>query len=185
MRLGGPLSLAIAFLFYAVPLTAQEHDRPSMLTCDRDVIDPQSYYLTTTAQAENLLSPRSGRWDSLEINSHIDTLRDLNLDARQLAERARERDPRNVMAHSILARQYLILNWQRAADEAWRMVIDNGGAVVWTATLYDADYKSYFLVAFDRSALRIYRTGQFTGPTISTGSATRSRDSSIQAGASS
>jgi len=43
-------------------------------------------------------------------------------------------------------------------------VLDSGGAVIWTATLYDVDYKSYFLMAFDREALRIYRMGQFTGP---------------------
>jgi len=112
----------------------------------------------------NVLSPRDDLWNSFEINSHIGALRDLNLDARGLPERARERDPRNLMAHSILARQYLIPNWQRAAEDAWRTVLDNRGAVVWTATLYDVDYKSYFLIAFDRDALRIYRMGQFTGP---------------------
>ena len=36
--------------------------------------------------------------------------------------------------------------------------------VVWTATLYDVDYKSYFLMSFGRDAVRIYRMGQFTGP---------------------
>ena len=50
------------------------------------------------------------------------------------------------------------------ADRSWRTVLDNGGAVVWTATLYDVDSKSYFLMAFDRQALRIYRYGELAGP---------------------
>lgn len=154
----------VLLLFTTVSAVAQRDDSESHLTCDRDVIDPESYYLTTTAQAMNLLSPRDDLWNNFEINSHTGALRHLNLDARELAERARERDPRNLMAHSILARQYLILNWQRAAEDAWRTALDNRGAVVWTATLYDVDYKSYFLIAFDRDALRIYRMGQFTGP---------------------
>ena len=159
-----PIFAIALLLLTAVAAGARQYDSDLTLTCDRHVIDPESYYLTTTAQAMNLLSPRSSVWDTFEINSHIGALHDLNLDARELAERARERDPRNLMAHSTLARQYLILNWQRAAEEAWRTVLDNRGAVVWTATLYDVDYKSYFLLAFNRDALRIYRMGQFTGP---------------------
>jgi hypothetical protein len=88
----------------------------------------------------------------------------LNLDTQELAERALARDPRNLMAHSILARQYTILGWDRAAIDAWSRVVTDGGVVVWTATLYDADYKSYFLMSFGRDAVRIYRMGQFTGP---------------------
>lgn len=145
-------------------LNAQDYHGELSLTCDRDVIDSESYYLTTTAQAMSLLSPRHDFWDAFQINKHVSALHDLNFDARELAERARERDPRNLMAHSILAREYLILNWQRAAGDQWRTVLNAGGAVIWTATLYNVDSKSYFLMAFDRDALRIYRMGQFTGP---------------------
>ncbi len=82
----------------------------------------------------------------------------------RLAERALERDPRNMMAHSTLARQYAILGREREAIDAWTRVAEGGGVVVWTATLYDVDYQSYFLMSFGRDALRIYRMGQFTGP---------------------
>jgi hypothetical protein len=153
----------VALLFSAQPLTAQATSSADVPTCDRRVIDPQSYELTTFAQATNLLSPRSDFWDAFVINSHLSALHDLNHDAVALAERARARDPRNLMAHSILARQYLILGRQRAAEEAWRTVIDHDGVVVWTSTLYDVDAKSFFLMAFGRDALRIYRMGQFTG----------------------
>ena len=159
-----PCAAILVLLFATAPLGARQYDGAPALTCDRDVIDPESYYLTTTAQAMSLLSPRYSSWDAFEINRHVGALHDLNLDARELAERARERDPRNLMAHSILARQYTILNWRRAADEAWQTVLNSGGAIAWTATLYDVDYKSYFLMAFGRDALRIYRMGQFTGP---------------------
>ena len=68
-----------------------------------------------------------------------------------------------MMAASILARQYAILGSEREAIDAWTRIADNGGVVVWTATLYDVDYKSYFLMSFGRDAIRIYRMGQFTG----------------------
>jgi hypothetical protein len=134
------------------------------LTCDRNEIDPESYELATIGQARALLTDRSDFWDAFRINRHIAALRELNLDTQELAERALARDPRNMMAHSILARQYTVLGWDRAAIDAWSRVSRNGGVVVWTATLYDVDYKSYFLMAFGRDAVRIYRMGQFTGP---------------------
>lgn len=133
----------------------------TVLTCDRDAIDPQSYDLATIGQARALLTDRSDFWDAFRINQHIATLRELNLDTQELAERARARDARNMMAHSILARQYTVLGSERAAIDAWTRVVDNNGVVVWTATLYDVDYKSYFLMSFGRDAVRIYRTGQF------------------------
>ena len=79
------------------------------LTCDRGAIDPQSYELATIGQARALLTDRSDFWDAFRINRHIATLRELNLDTQELAERALARDPRNMMAHSILARQYTVL----------------------------------------------------------------------------
>jgi fermentation-respiration switch protein FrsA (DUF1100 family) len=157
-------SLIGALLFCSSPSAGQTLPSGSALTCDRRVINAESYDLTTGGQAANLLAPRYDFWDRFRINRHIDALDDLNLEAWELAERARMRDPRNLMAHSILARQYLILGRERAAEDAWRTVMDHGGAVVWTATLYDVDSKSYFLMAFGRDALRIYRMGQFTGP---------------------
>jgi len=134
------------------------------LTCDRGVIDPDSYEMATIGQARTLLSDRTDFWDAFRVNKHISTLRDLNLDVEELAERALERDRRNMMAHSILARQYAILGREREAIDTWARVMESGGVVVWTATLYDVDYKSYFLMSFGRDAVRIYRMGQFTGP---------------------
>jgi hypothetical protein len=134
------------------------------LTCDRAAIDPQSYELATIGQARALLTDRSDFLDAFHINRHIATLRELNLDTLELAERALARDPRNMMAHSILARQYAVLGRDPEAIDSWSRVINDGGVVVWTATLYDVDYKSYFLMSFGSDAVRIYRMGQFTGP---------------------
>ena len=146
-----------------LPIRQSTNSPIAPLTCDRGVIDQQSYELATIGQARALLADRSDFWDAIRINRHIATLRDLNLDAQELAERALARDPRNMMAHSILARQYTVLGSEPAAIEAWTRVVSHGGVVVWTATLYDVDYKSYFLVSFGRDAVRIYRMGQFTG----------------------
>jgi hypothetical protein len=165
---GSKSALCLCVLsFLVMPAVAKWEDLPAppvALTCERDAIDPNSYDMATLGQAQTLLTDRTDFWDAFRINRHISALRDLNLDAQELAERALLADPRNLMAHSILARQYTILGSDRAAIESWTRVIDNGGAVVWTATLFDVDYKSYFLAAFGRHAVRIYRMGQFTGP---------------------
>ncbi len=134
------------------------------LTCDSRVIDADSYAMATAGQAQTLLQDRTDFWDAFRINQHVFALRDLNLDAEELAERALARDGRNMMAHSILARQYAILGRDREAIDAWARVVGSGGVVVWTATLYDVDAKSVFLMSFGRDAVRIYRMGQFTGP---------------------
>ena len=158
------LSLLVC-LFAPAAATCQEVPASRVvLTCDRDAIDPGSYAMATIGQAHTLLEDRTGFWDRFRINSQIGALRDLNLDAQELAERAVRADPRNMMAHSLLARQYTIGWWQRPAIDAWRRVIDSNGVIVWTATLYDVDYKSYFVMSFGRNAVRIYRRGQFTGP---------------------
>ena len=163
MRLAMSLRASLTAALVAASTAALAQPAPDQLrlTCNRTDIDERSYDLTTAAQAANLLEPRHSFWDRFIINEHLGALDDLNRDARRLAERAREADPRNLMAHSILARQYLIFGWMRRAEQTWRLVLDNGGAVAWTATLYDVDYKSHFLMAFDRERLRIYRAGQF------------------------
>jgi hypothetical protein len=63
------------------------------------------------------------------------------------------------------ARDYVVEGVDaRQADEEWRRTLDDGGAIAWTATLYDVDMKSFFVVAFDRQAIRIYRLADITGP---------------------
>ncbi len=111
------------------------------ITCVAEAIDPASYRLSTIGVA---------RLDDFTTTDP--------------AERALRLDPANLLAHGHLARQYLIAGEDASyTDAAWRAVLNNGGAVVWTATLYDVDAKSFFLVAFDRAALRIYRYGELAG----------------------
>jgi hypothetical protein len=88
-----------------LPIRQSTNSANASLTCNRDAIDPQSYELATIGQARALLTDRSDFWDAFRINRHIATLRELNLDTQELAERALAREPRNMMAHSILARQ--------------------------------------------------------------------------------
>ena len=47
------------------------------------------------------------------------------------------------------------------ALEAWRTVLDAGGAVGWAVTEYNVDARSTFVLAFDRGALRVYRASAF------------------------
>jgi hypothetical protein len=133
-------------------------------TCDPERLDRESYRLTTEAQALNVLRPRSRWWDGFLIGKHLEDLADLNGTAIFLAERARELDDRNLLAHAVLARGYLVTGEDATkADAAWRRTLDGGGAITWTATLYDVDARSYFVLAFDKRALRVYRFGQLAG----------------------
>jgi hypothetical protein len=133
-------------------------------TCDAAQINPDSYRLTTEAQALNILRPREPWWEKYGVWKSPREIGSLNAGATKLAEEARRIDPRNLLAHSILARQYVVeaIDAQKA-EEAWKTTIDGGGAVVWTATLYDVDPRSFFVVAMDPRGLRIYRFGQLGG----------------------
>ena len=135
------------------------------LSCDARVLDADSYALTTRGMAEVVNEERTSWWDGFVIGRHAAALRDLNFSAASAAEHALRIDPRNLLAHGTLARQYVVIGEDaRLADASWRAVLDNGGAVVWTATLYDVDVKSFFVMAFDRSAVRVYRYGEIAGP---------------------
>ena len=145
--------LAAAVAVLALPAAAAA---APALTCEPGRIDPESYRLTTRAQALNLLEPRYSWWDGFNLGKHADDLGDLNDVATHLAERARAIDPSNRMAWSILARQYLVVDEPEAAEAAWARTLEAGGAVVWSATLYDVDARTYHFLAFDRDALRVY-----------------------------
>jgi hypothetical protein len=135
------------------------------LTCDPSRIEPDSYALTTRAQALIVTQTRMSWWDGFNVGNAFDALYDLNSSSTWAAERARDLDSKNLLAHGVLARQYVVTGEDASlADAEWRAVLDNGGAIVWTATLYDVDSRSYFLMAFDRQALRIYRFGELAAP---------------------
>jgi hypothetical protein len=151
----------LALLCTLLPAPAQAQARAS---CDERAIEPASYALTTRAQARIVTEDRSDWWDGFDVGNGFDDLADLNASSTWAAERARSLDRHNLLAHALLARQYVVTGEDaRDADAEWAIVLDNGGAVVWTATLYDVDAKSYFLLAFDRSHLRIYRYGELAG----------------------
>jgi hypothetical protein len=133
-------------------------------TCDSARIDPDSYALATRAQAAIVTQDRLDWWDGFNVGSAFGALHELNASSTWAAERALELDPHNLLAHGVLARQYVVIGEDaRRAQDEWRTTLDHGGAVVWTATLYDVDTKSYFVMAFDRAALRVYRFGELAG----------------------
>jgi hypothetical protein len=157
------------FLFCAVlPVSTQNtdmHEDAGTLTCDATQINPDSYDLTTRIQALIVTQDRSAWWQRFSIAKAVDDLRDLNWGSLYAAERAWELDHRNLLARALVARQSVILGIDAAqAESDWRSVMDNRGTVVWTATLYDVDARSYFIVAFDRNTLRIYRFGELAAP---------------------
>jgi hypothetical protein len=51
------------------------------------------------------------------------------------------------------------------ALEAWRTVLDSGGAIGWPVTEYNVDARSTFVFTFDRAALRVYRASAFGATT--------------------
>jgi hypothetical protein len=135
------------------------------LTCDPERLDPVSYALTTRAQGLALTRAKGDWWDRFDIGRYELDLADLNTATLRAAQRAQERDPRNRMAYAILARQGLVFDEAEMAEDSWRRVLDAGGSVVWSGTLYDVDARTYFLLAFSRDALRVYRMDHLTsGP---------------------
>ncbi len=134
------------------------------LTCDEATLVPDSYRLTTEAEALILTAKRTTWWDNFIVNRHLEAAWDLHTEAAWAAEEALKLDPANRLAWAILAREYVVLGQElERAQQAWRATLDAGGAVVWTATIYEVDAKSYFVVAFDRQGFRIYRFGAFVG----------------------
>jgi hypothetical protein len=151
----------LALLCTSLPAPTRAQARAS---CEERSIDPASYALTTRAQARIVTDPWNDWWDGFDVGTAFEDLADLNASSTSAAERGRALDPHNLLAHGLLARQYVVTGQDaRDTDAEWATVLDNGGAVVWTATLYDVDAKSYFLLAFDRSQLRIYRYGELAG----------------------
>lgn len=158
-------------LFAVLPAAAQprlaEKRVPSIAaTCDARSIDPESYALTTRAQAAIVNEDRSGPWwERFSVDAAAADLYDLNSSTTYAAERARDIDPRNLLSYSLLARQYVVMGEDASlAEAAWLTTLENGGSVVWTATLYDVDTKSFFVMAFNRESLRVYRYGELAGP---------------------
>jgi hypothetical protein len=134
------------------------------LTCEARAIKPESYRLTVEAQALNLTKPYY-RWrDTYDIGTSGKVPEDPNDMAIAIAERARTLDGGNLLAHAQLARQYLVTGADaRDAHKAWERTLDAGGAIVWTATLFEVDDRAYFVTAFDRKGIRIYKFGQLAG----------------------
>jgi hypothetical protein len=130
------------------------------LTCNPEELDPRSYRLTTRGVAMAVTRPRHDWWDSFELGKYKHDLADLNWAVTRAAERALEIDPRNAMGHSILARQYLIVEDAERADAAWRTVFDQEGAVVYASTFYDLDGRDWFFTFIDREGMRIYQWSQ-------------------------
>jgi hypothetical protein len=133
------------------------------LTCDPSSLNRDSYRLTTDAQALNVTRPRTDWWDGFDATlwTHEDALADLNEAALAIADRALALDPRNQLALSQAARQLVILgeDGHRARRDV-DTLFAAGGRLAWTATLYDVDAKSFFVMTFGRDGIHVYRFGE-------------------------
>src|SRR5262245_38733781 len=134
--------LLIMLLVTATPLPA------ASLTCDPGALDARSYRLTTRAVALEVNEERTDWRRERDLGRVQGDLEELNSGVARAAARALELDPRNLMAHSLIARQALLDYDAETAARAARRVFDAGGAIAWTATLYDVDARTYFLMAF-------------------------------------
>jgi hypothetical protein len=150
-------ALVVFTLLLSSPAVAQT------LTCDPSQLSKESYRLSTDAQAMNVTRPRTNWWDGFDasLRTHQNALGDLNDAALTIAERALDLDPKNQLAHSQLARQLVILGEQgdRARAEI-KTLFATGGALAWTATLYDVDARAFFVMAFDRAGIKVFRFGE-------------------------
>ena len=151
--------LVVFTLLLSLPAVAAAQS----FTCDAEFINRESYRLSTDAQALNVTRPRTNWWDGFDasLRTHQNALGDLNDAALTIAERALDLDPRNQMARSQLARQLVILGEDGARARAEiTSLFGSGGALAWTATLYDVDARSFFVMTFDRAGIKVYRFGE-------------------------
>lgn len=158
--------LTAAFAVPAADLHGRQHPdgKEGGATCDPARIDPASYRLTTEAQALNALRPREPWWEPFGLWKSPREIGTVNEGAATLAKRAKELDDTNLLAHGQLAREYVTMAVdRRTAEDEWQRVLDSGGAIVWTATLYEIDPRSIFVLAFDRTSIRIYQLDQLAG----------------------
>ena len=161
--------LIVGVILMAAAIQDQPPARPDQppaasSTCDAASIAAESYRLTIEAQALNLTKPAYRWWDKYDIGQRPKDDEDLDDAAIAIAERARELDDRNLLAHAQLARQYLIAGVDaKKAYEAWNRVLDGGAAVAWLTTLFDVDDRAFFVAAIDRQGIRVYRLGQLAG----------------------
>jgi hypothetical protein len=143
--------------------SAEARSAKGDLTCDASRLSRESYRLSTDAQALNVTRPRTNWWDGFDasLRTHQDALGDLNEAALTIAERALDLDPHNQLAQSQLARQLVILgeDAERARAEI-KTLFASGGALAWTATLYDVDAKAFFVMAFNRDGITVFRFGE-------------------------
>ena len=115
-------TLAIALALPGAAPGAESAASAVQPTCQPSRIDSASYALTTRAVATAVTEPRHGWWDSFNLGKYEYDLDDLNSAVTRAAERALEIDPGNLLAHQILARQYLVLGEPELAREAWSAV---------------------------------------------------------------
>ncbi len=156
------LRLSSAPVVFVLVLSSAAVADAQSFTCDPEFLNRESYRLSTDAQAMNVTRPRTNWWDGFDasLRTHQHALGDLNEAALTIAERALDLDPHNQLARSQLARQLVILgdDADRARAEI-KALFANGGALAWTATLYDVDAKSFFVIGFDRAGIRVFRFG--------------------------
>jgi len=155
--------LSPALVVFTVLLSSPAVAGAQSYTCDPGFLNRESYRLTTDAQALNVTRPRTNWWDGFDasLRPYQDALGDLNDAALTIAERALDLDPKNQLARSQVARQLVILgdDPDRAKAEI-KALFANGGALAWTATLYDVDAKAFFVMGFDRAGIRVFRFGE-------------------------
>ncbi len=155
--------LSPALVVFTLLLSSPAAAAAQGFTCDAAQIKRESYRLSTDAQALNVTRPRTSWWDGFDasLGTHQDALGDLNDAALTIAERALDIDPRNMMALSQVGRQLIILGEDGArARQVIDALFENGGALAWTATLYDVDAKAFFVMTFDRKGMTVYRFGE-------------------------
>jgi hypothetical protein len=127
-------------------------------SCDKAVIAPMSYRLTTEAVALGPRSPAGPEfWERFGVAPpRVGSLRDADEVVTFAASNALAEDTRNQMAHSILARQALMKDDGATAAAAWHRAMVGGAPLVWRATIRDLGSKERFLAALGYEDLRIY-----------------------------
>ena len=131
------------------------------VTCDPGILNPESYRITTEAIPSIWMEPLPKLLYPLPEDV-FDLQYRRTVAVTDQAVAALDLDERNLMAHNILARNFLVFhNTWNEAKYHWQVLFQNGKGVTFDAVIYSVDGRSMFIVRLTPEAIEVYRYGQF------------------------
>ena len=147
------LTLAALLAQPSSSIACSRESRP--LSCAKAALQSASFELSTRGVALAASAPHEPFWEEWKIDGPGRPLTTADEAVAFAAQRAIELDSANAIAHSVLARELLILGQAAVAEGVWRHVFEGGGSVSWPVRVANLGNREG-IVAFSPVGLRLY-----------------------------